>query len=142
MSATGALIAMAAQCGGAAAFDGLQHLHVMPGNPAMAVVDEGLSSGTDDIGHLQERPAHLRLLLCVAFLGSGGQHQCVQRACRGAEMASGKMQVDGGFFQITMPQQQLNRAQIGAALQQVGGKTVTQCVGMDLFLLQAARWAA
>jgi hypothetical protein len=71
MSTTGALIAMAAECGGAAAFDGLQHLHVMPGDPAVAAVDEGLSSGADDIGHLQERPAHLRLVRCLAFLFSG-----------------------------------------------------------------------
>jgi hypothetical protein len=68
MSATGALIAMAAECGCAAAFDGLQHLHVMPGNPTVAAVDEGLSSGADNIGHLQERPAHLSFLLCLDFL--------------------------------------------------------------------------
>jgi len=96
---------MSAECGGAAAFDSLQHLQVTPGDPVVAAFDEGLSSLADDIGHLQERPAHLRLLLFLAFLFSGCQYQCVQRACGGAEMASGKMQVDGGLFQIVMPQQ-------------------------------------
>jgi hypothetical protein len=71
MSAPGVLIAMAAECGCAAAFDGLQHLQMMPGNPTVAVVDEGLSSGADDIGHLQERPAHLRRRRCLVFLFSG-----------------------------------------------------------------------
>src|SRR5215467_6465344 len=88
MSATGALIAMAAKCGCAAAFDGLQHLLMMPGNPTVVAFEEGLSSVADDIGHLQERPTHLRFLLCLGFLFSGCQHQCVQRTCGGAEMAS------------------------------------------------------
>jgi hypothetical protein len=46
------------------------------------------------------------------------------------------MQVDGGLFQIAMPQQKLNGAQVGTVLEQVGGETVAQCVRMDLFILQ------
>jgi hypothetical protein len=79
---------MATKRGGTAAFDGLQHLQVMPGDPTVAAFDEGMSSGADDIGHLQERPAHLRLLLGLEFLFSRCQPQRIQRACRGAEMAS------------------------------------------------------
>jgi hypothetical protein len=52
MSATGALIAMPAQSGRAAAFDGLEHLEVLPGEPTAAAVEEGLSSVANDIGQL------------------------------------------------------------------------------------------
>jgi hypothetical protein len=38
----------------------------------------------------------------------------------------GKMQVAGGFFQIVMPQQQLNRAQVGTGFEQVGCETMAQ----------------
>ena len=47
-------------------------------------------------------------------------------------MTFGKMQVDGGFFQIVMPQQQLNRAQVGTGFEQVGCETMAQRVRMNL----------
>ena len=47
-------------------------------------------------------------------------------------MTFGKMQVEGGFFQIVMPQQQLNRAQVGTGFEQVGGETMAQRVRMNL----------
>ena len=50
------------------------------------------------------------------------------------EMTLGKMQVDGGLFQIAVAQQDLNGAQIGAGFEQMSGKAVTQRVGMNLFL--------
>ena len=52
-------------------------------------------------------------------------------------MALGKMQVDGGLFQIVMSQQQLNGAQVGTGFQQVGGETMAQRVGMNLLGRQA-----
>jgi hypothetical protein len=51
-------------------------------------------------------------------------------------MVFGKMQVDGGFFQIAMPEQQLNGTQVGTGFQEVGGKTVAQCVRMNIFSLE------
>src|SRR5579864_4064185 len=86
ISATGTLVAMSAECGGAATRDGLQHFQMLPGDPVAAAFDERLSRSADDIGHLQERPTHLRLQLYLEFLFSWGQHQCIQRAGGGTEM--------------------------------------------------------
>ena len=51
-------------------------------------------------------------------------------------MAFGKMQVDGGFFQIVMPQQQLNGAQVGTGFEQVSCETMAQRVWMNLLRSQ------
>ena len=58
MSAAGAAIAMPAQRGGAAARDGLQHLLVLPVDPPAVVFNKCLSGTANNVGHLQERPAH------------------------------------------------------------------------------------
>ena len=58
MSAVGALIAVSAQRGGAAARDGQQHLLVLPVDPLATVFKKCLSSTANDVGHLQRRPAH------------------------------------------------------------------------------------
>ena len=60
ISAAGALIQMAAECGGAAALDGRQDLAMLAGEPVAAALDEGLSRDADQIGHLQGWPTHLR----------------------------------------------------------------------------------
>ena len=44
------------------------------------------------------------------------------------------MEIAGGFFQIVMPQQNLNRVQISAGFQHVCGKAVTEHVGKNFFL--------
>ena len=41
-----------------------------------------------------------------------------------------EMQIDGGFFEIAMPQQHLNGTQICARFQQMRGKAVAQRVRM------------
>src|ERR1700736_3262140 len=45
-----------------------------------------------------------------------------------------KMEVDGGLFEIAMPKQDLNGAQIRTRLEKMRGEAVAQGVGMDLFL--------
>src|SRR5258708_19406796 len=45
-------------------------------------------------------------------------------------MASREMQIDGGFFEITMPQQHLDGTQIRARFEQMRGKAVAQRVRM------------
>ena len=112
MSAADATVAMPAQRGGAAAHDGQQHLLMLPGDPVATALNECLPRTANDVGHLQERATHLGLWRRLSFLLLSGQDQGVQGARGGAEMAFGQMQVDGGFFQIVMPQQQLNGSQI------------------------------
>src|SRR5215467_6797596 len=43
------------------------------------------------------------------------------------------MQVDGGLFQIAMPQQGLNDAEIGTCFEQMSGEAMAQRVGMQAF---------
>src|SRR6202007_2230611 len=49
-------------------------------------------------------------------------------------MTLGEMQVDRGFLQIVMPEQDLNGAQIGAGVEQMSGEAMTQGMRMDGFL--------
>src|SRR5271156_6848931 len=58
MSAAGAAIAMPTQRGGATARDGQQHFLVLPVDPLATVFKKCLSGTTNNVGHLQERPAH------------------------------------------------------------------------------------
>ncbi len=68
MSTVGALIAMAAERGGAATCDRHQHLLMLPVDPSAAALNEALSGVTNDVGHLQRRPTQaLRIgAPCVA----------------------------------------------------------------------------
>ena len=52
MSAAGALIDMAAECGGATARDGQQDLEMGPADPVTVALDESCSCAANDIGHL------------------------------------------------------------------------------------------
>src|SRR5260370_42590891 len=70
------------------------------------------------------------------FLLPRRQRERVQGTGGGAEMAFGKMQVEGGLFQIVMSQQQLNRAQVGTGFEQVGCETMAQRVRMNLLCCQ------
>ncbi len=63
MSAACAAVAMSAQRGGAAARDGQQHFSVLPVDPPAAAFHKCLSGTANNVGHLQERPAH-ELCLC------------------------------------------------------------------------------
>ena len=63
MPATGALIEMAAECGGTTPANGSQHFDMLPTEPVAVSFDESLSRSADDIGHLQRRPAHLFLAM-------------------------------------------------------------------------------
>ena len=58
----GALIEMPTQGGGATAHDGSEHFEVLPGDPPAAAFDECASRGANQIGHLEWRPVHLRVL--------------------------------------------------------------------------------
>jgi hypothetical protein len=62
MSAASALIEMPAECGGTTPRNGQQHFDVLPTDPLAASFDECVSSGADQIGHLERRPAHLLFL--------------------------------------------------------------------------------
>lgn len=71
MPATGTFIQMSAESGRAAMLDSCQNLEMLAGEPLAAALDEFLSRGADDIGHLQWWPAHLFVPGRRAFLPSG-----------------------------------------------------------------------
>jgi hypothetical protein len=58
MAAAKAAITMAAQGGGAATRDRVQHLPLRPGQPGPSPCDEALTLGANDIGHLKGGPDH------------------------------------------------------------------------------------
>jgi len=91
---------MPAQDGGAAALDRRQDLAMLAGEPVTATLDEFLSRGADQIGHLQGWSSHLGVRRWFVFLPRGRQDQRVQRTGGSVEVATGKVQVEAGLFQI------------------------------------------
>ena len=100
MPAAGALVDVAAQPGGATADDGGQDLQVQPGEPFPAALVKCGSRGADQIGHLQGWSTHLGVRRRFVFLPRGRQGQGVQRTGGSVEVATGKVQVEAGLFQI------------------------------------------
>src|SRR5216684_1260036 len=128
MPAARAFIEMTAECGGATPPNGQQHFHMLPADPLTVSFDECVACDADEIGHLQWWPAHLFVPLFVIQL------QRIQRTGSRVKMTLGKMQIDGGLFQIAVAQQDLNGTQIRARFEQMGGETVAQRVRVDDFL--------
>ena len=122
MPAASAFIEMTAECSGTTPRNSQQHFAVLPADPLAVSFDEGSSCAADEIGHLEGRPAHLFVPLFVFQL------QRVQRTRSRMEVTFGEMEVDGGFFQIAMTQQDLNGAQICACFEQMSSEAVAQDV--------------
>ena len=57
-------------------------------------------------------------------------------------MPLGQMQVDGRYFEVSMAEQYLNGAQIGAGFEQVCGEAVPKRVRMDVPVLKAGAFGA
>ena len=128
MPAIGALVDVTAQHGRAAANDGSQDLQVQSSEPIPAALVERGSGCADQVGHLQRWPRHL----------FGGKCERVQRAGGGADMSLGKMDVHHRLAQVGMAEQQLDRAQVGAAFEQMCGEAVSKRVGVQRFVHAAA----
>ena len=129
MPAASALVEMPAKGGSATPPNGQKHFDVLPANPLAAPFDECVACDADEIGHLQRWPAHLFVPVLVVF-----QLQRIQRTRSRMEVALGKMQVDGGLFQIAMAQQDLNGAEIRTRFEEMCGEAVAQCVRVQVFL--------
>jgi len=61
LPATGGLIEMSTECGGATRRDGQRHFDTLPADPLVVSLEEGSSRGADETGHLQGRPPGLLL---------------------------------------------------------------------------------
>ena len=71
MAAADALIAMTAQCRGAAADDGIEHLAMRPCKMRLLLFPKTVARSTDDVGHLEGGPAHRFIRLLERFTSSG-----------------------------------------------------------------------
>src|SRR5258707_13030975 len=67
MSTAGALIDMAAECGGATARNGQQDFDMRPADPLAGAAEENKPPGAGQGGQPPERPAHLILRLLTFF---------------------------------------------------------------------------
>jgi hypothetical protein len=77
MPAAGTFIQMSTQGGGATALDGCQDLEMLPAEPGAAALDEFLSRGADEIGHLQGWSMHLGVSGRLVFLSRRQQQQAI-----------------------------------------------------------------
>ena len=100
MSATRTFIDVPAERGRPAANDGGQDLQVQPGEPFPTALVKGGSGCADQVGHLQRWPCHL----------FRGERERVQGAGRGPHMALRQMDVNHGFAQVGVAEQQLDGA--------------------------------
>ncbi len=62
MPATGALVEVTAERGGATACNGQQHFDMLPADPPAATFDEAVSRSADEIGNFENGPVHLLVL--------------------------------------------------------------------------------
>jgi hypothetical protein len=97
---------MSAERGRAATQNRVQNFQMEPTEPLLGALEEALSNCADDIGHLDRWPRHL--LGTVAGVAILGQGQRVEWAGGGVQVLLRKMEIDGGLFQIAMPQQNLD----------------------------------
>ena len=86
MTAADALIAMTAQCRGAAADDSIEHLAMRSCKMRLLLFPETVACSTDDVGHLEGGPAHRLIFLLERFTSSGLDTSMASRglgiACR------------------------------------------------------------
>jgi len=94
----GALIEMTAECSGTTPRNGQQHFDVLPAEPLVISFDEGSSCAADEIGHLEGRPGSSIPPVSVGLSASVSPEDSPV-AWR---MTLGKMEVDGGLFEIAM----------------------------------------
>src|SRR5215467_8436292 len=114
--AAGALVDVTAKLRGATEDDGSQNLQMQPGEPFPAVLVECGSGCVDEVGHLQGWPRHLLR----------GERERIQWAGCSPHVTLRKMDVDHRLAQIGVPEQQLNGAQVGASLEQMGGEAMPE----------------
>ena len=87
---------------------------MQPGEPFPTALVKGGSGCADQVGHLQRWPYHL----------FRGERERVQGASRGPHMALRQMDVNHGFAQVGVAEQQLDGAQVGSGFEEMSGEAV------------------
>jgi hypothetical protein len=57
-------------------------------------------------------------------------------------MPLGEMQVDRSYFEVSMAEQDLDGAQVGAGFEKMGRETVTQSVGMNAPVVETSAFSS
>ena len=70
------------------------------------------------------------------------EREGIERAGGRAEMPLGQMQVDGSDFEVTMTEQYLDRAQVGAGFEKMCGEAVSQSVRMNVPVLKTGAFGS
>jgi hypothetical protein len=117
VAAGGASVDMSAERSGTATLDCGEHFQMQAVEPVPVVIDEPATRQTNHISHLDRWPDHL--LVFGPF-----EAERVERTGRCVQLPGRDMEINGGLLQIAVAQQQLNRTQVGASFQQMGGKAV------------------
>ena len=119
MATVYARIAITAEGSGAAARDGIEHLLLRPSQGSAVPLTKAVARNTNDVGHLEGWPAH-------RFLPSstGWKRDLFQRVDSCMKVTPRELEIDSCIFEPLMAHQYLNRAQVGAALEQVRRITV------------------
>ena len=117
MAAARALIQMTAQRRRAAALDGAQHAEMLPVQSGSILLNEAFACCSNDVGHLEGWRVHLLCSLRERFTCSGSEN-CgfVDGRAGRFQMTFGKMQVNGGRFQVGVTEQQLHCGQVRSVL--------------------------
>jgi hypothetical protein len=73
----------------------------------------------------QYRPSPGEAGSSTALVSSlGRKREGIERAGGRAEMPLGQMQIDGRYFEVAMPKQDLDGAQVGAGFKKMGRETM------------------
>ena len=120
MAAVVTLLDVAAEGGGSALLDGRHHaaLRRREGGPGLG--PEGIAVAAEDLRHGDRGARHGRRSGDVRSRFRYGPRKEVQRTRGRADRAGGEQQVAGRGLQAPMPEQKLNRTQVGARLDLVG----------------------
>ncbi len=106
MAASGAPIQVATEGCRTANRDGVQYAQMEPRQPGSVLCDEVIAVLSDDVGHLEGWLAHLFCSFRERLLFSGLEVlNRIQWVGPGAQMLLRKLQVQGGVFELGMPQQ-------------------------------------
>ena len=123
MAAADALIAMTAQCRGAAADDGIEHLAMRPCKMRLLLFPEAVARSTDDVGHLEGGPAHRFIVSWSVLLRRAGHLDGFERTGNRLQVAPRQVQIDGRVFELGVSEKHLDGAQIGARFEHMRGET-------------------
>ena len=116
MTAVVALLDVAAEGGGAALLDGRHHPALRRGEGGPGLNPKGVAVAAEDLRHGDRGARHSHRSRDVGGAFRDRPREEVQRTRGRADRAGGDLQVARGGLQAPMPEQELNRAQVGARL--------------------------